>query len=99
LQRPNPGVQPAPVVMYRQSVPSTLTANIKKNRGTMADLSLPEVLSLLGVQQIKGSEKELKMLCIRIGELVELNGEDWVRQNRPGLMEEWEYIVSHRVID
>ncbi len=65
----------------------------------MTDLSLEKVFSLLGAQHIKGSEKELKILCIRIGELVELNGEDWVRQSRQSLLDEWEYIVNHGIID
>jgi len=68
------------------------------SRGFMAELTLEKVLSLLGAQHIKGSEKELKVLCIRIGELVELNGEEWVRQSRQTLLDEWEYIVSQGII-
>ncbi|MBW2444005.1 MAG: hypothetical protein JRH12_26290 [Deltaproteobacteria bacterium] len=64
----------------------------------MAELTLEKVLSLLGAQHIKGSEKELKVLCIRIGELVELNGEEWVRQSRQTLLDEWEYIVNQGII-
>ena len=64
----------------------------------MADISLEKVFSLLGTQHIKGSENELKMLCIRISELVELNGEDWVIQSRQSLLDEWEYIVSQGII-
>ena len=64
----------------------------------MTDLSLEEVLNLLGAQHIRGSEKELKMLCIRITELVELNGEDWVKASRQTLLDEWEYIVSQGII-
>ena len=64
----------------------------------MADLSLEKVFSLLGAQHIKGSEKELKILCTRVGELVELNGEDWVKQSRQSLLDEWEYIVSQGII-
>ena len=64
----------------------------------MADLSLEKVFSLLGAQHIKGSEKELQMLCTRIGELVELNGEDWVIESRQTLLDEWEYIVNQGII-
>ena len=64
----------------------------------MADLSLENVFSLLGAQHIKGSEKELQMLCTRIGELVELNGEDWVIESRQTLLDEWEYIVNQGII-
>ncbi len=64
----------------------------------MAELSLEKVFSLLGAQHIKGSDKELKILCIRVGELVELNGEDWVIQSRQSLLDEWEYIVNQGII-
>ena len=64
----------------------------------MVELSLEKVLNLLGAQHIKGSEKELKMLCIRIGELVELNGEEWVKESRQTLLDEWEFIVSQGII-
>jgi len=72
--------------------------NQRKTRGPMADFSLEEVFSLLGTQHIKGSEKELKRLCIRIAELVALNGEDWVKESRQTLLDEWEYIVNHGII-
>jgi len=64
----------------------------------MAELSLEKVFSLLSTQHIKGSEKELKILCIRIGELVESNGEEWVTESRQSLLDEWEYIVSQGII-
>ena len=64
----------------------------------MADLSLEKVFRLLGTQHIKGSDKELKMLRLRIGELVELNGEDWVKESQQSLLDEWEYIVSQGII-
>ena len=64
----------------------------------MPELSLEKVISLLGAEHIKGSEKELKMLCIRIGELVELNGEEWVKASRQTLLDEWEYIVNRGTI-
>jgi len=64
----------------------------------MVDLSLEKVFSLLGTQHIKGSDKALKMLCIRIAELVELNGEDWVKESRQSLLDEWEYIVNQGII-
>jgi hypothetical protein len=64
----------------------------------MAELSLEEVKALLGKQKITGSENELKMLCVRIRELVEMNGENWVRQNREQLLKQWEYVVAHKII-
>jgi len=54
----------------------------------MIELSLD-----LGTRNLPGSDKELKKLCTRIRELVELNGKDWVMENRQKLLDEWEYIV------
>jgi hypothetical protein len=62
-------------------------------------LSLEKVFDLLGKSEISGSPKELEKLCIRIGELVDANGEDWVRENRQQLLLEWEYIVAQGIID
>ena len=64
----------------------------------MTELSLKKAIALLGTQEISGSEQELKILCVRIRELVEMNGEDWVRQNRQKLLDEWDYIVRQKII-
>jgi hypothetical protein len=64
----------------------------------MAGLSLEKMSDLLGTQKLQGSDKELKILRVRIGELVDMNGEDWVRQNRAKLLDEWDYIVRKRII-
>ena len=59
----------------------------------MKELSLDNVFDLLNTREIPGSADELKKLCIRIRELVELNGKDWVVENRQKLIDEWSYIV------
>ncbi len=64
----------------------------------MNELSLEKVFDLLGKSQISGSDKELKKLCIRISELVESNGENWVKENRQELLLEWDYIVREGII-
>ena len=64
----------------------------------MAELSLVKVNDLLGTQKLSGSEKELKLLQVRIRELVDVNGEDWVRQNRKKLLDEWDCIVREKMI-
>jgi len=56
------------------------------------------VFKLLGTQNIPGSLKELEILCIRISELVELNGEEWILENRQKLIDEWYYIVRQGII-
>ena len=67
-------------------------------RALMKTLSLDTVFKLLGTQNIPGSPKELEILCIRISELAELNGEAWIRENRQKLIDEWYYIVRQGII-
>ena len=67
-------------------------------RGVMKTLNLKKVYTLLGTRDIPGSEKELKILCTRITELVQLNGEKWVAENRQKLLDEWIYIVRQAII-
>ena len=67
-------------------------------RGVMKALNLKKVYTLLGTRDIPGSEKELKILCTRITELVQLNGEEWVEENRQKLFDEWLYIVRRAII-
>ena len=64
----------------------------------MKPLTLQTVFKLLGTQNIPGSKQELKFLCIRISELAELNGEQWIRENRQKLIDEWYYIVRQGII-
>ena len=64
----------------------------------MTALPLEKLFDHLGTRAIPGSDKELQVLCTRIGELVELNGEKWVRANRQKLLEEWAYIVNQGII-
>ncbi len=64
----------------------------------MKPLTLEIVFKLLGTQNIPGSPKELEILCARISELVELNGEDWIRKNRQKLIDEWYYIIRQGII-
>jgi len=64
----------------------------------MKPLPLEIVFKLLGTQNIPGSPEELDILCIRITELVQLNGENWIRKNRQKLIDEWYYIVRQGII-
>jgi hypothetical protein len=64
----------------------------------MKTLNLKKVHTLLDTRDIPGSEKELKILCTRITELVQLNGEEWVEENRQKLLDEWNYIVRQAII-
>jgi len=64
----------------------------------MTEISPEKVRDILGTQEIPGSQNQLKILCVRIRELVDMNGEDWVRQNRQKLLNEWDYIIQHKII-
>lgn len=64
----------------------------------MKPLTLQTVFKLLGTQNIPGSKQELEILCIRISELAESNGEQWIRENRQKLIDEWYYIVRQGII-
>jgi hypothetical protein len=64
----------------------------------MGVLSLEKVRELLGTTAIPGNEKELQVLAVRLGELLELNGEDWIRANRRMLLDQWQRVVELKTI-
>jgi hypothetical protein len=64
----------------------------------MGMLSLEKVRELLGTTAIPGNEKELQVLAVRLGELLELNGEDWIRENRRMLLDQWQRVVELKTI-
>ena len=64
----------------------------------MGALSLEKVRELLGTTKIPGNAKELQILRIRMGELLELNGEDWIRENRQMLLEQWSCVVDFKTV-
>jgi hypothetical protein len=60
----------------------------------MNPMPLDKVRELLGIAQIPGTAGQITALCIRIRELSELNGEDWVRRNSRKLLDEWQSILA-----
>jgi hypothetical protein len=60
----------------------------------MEALSLEQVFDLLGTRRVPGEPPQLRALAIRLAELIELNGEAWVRVNRCRLLAEWKRAVS-----
>jgi hypothetical protein len=60
----------------------------------MEALTLSKLMELLGTDEIPGSENERAILCVRVGELVSMNGERWVRRNRKRLLDEWSRVVA-----
>jgi hypothetical protein len=64
----------------------------------MNALSLEKVQELLETAEIPGNAKELDVLCTRLGELLDLNGEDWIRENRRMLLDQWQRVVEMKTI-
>jgi hypothetical protein len=60
----------------------------------MRPISQDKLKRLLETDSIPGSPEELRKLCVRLGELVEMNGEGWVRENREALLEQWSALVK-----
>ncbi len=60
-------------------------------------MSIEELYDLLGTRNVPGTPENLKILCTRIDELLELNGEDWIRQNREKLLSEWKYALRYLI--
>ena len=65
----------------------------------MAAISESKAIELLGNAQIPGTSEQRQKLFIRIGELVQLNGEQWVRDNCELLLREWELIIRQGYLD
>jgi hypothetical protein len=64
----------------------------------MGLLSLEKVCELLGTSAIPGNEREHRVLLVRMEELLELNGEDWIRENRRMLLDQWQRVVEMKTI-
>ncbi len=58
-------------------------------------MTLEEVYTLMKTREIPGTPKELNMLCIRIRELRKTNGEEWVKENRSRLLQEWSQTLCY----
>ena len=65
----------------------------------MKTLPQETVYDLLGTRSIPGTPEELRKLCLRIGELVDMNGEDWVIENRDRLLREWTFAVRQGLLE
>ena len=61
-------------------------------------MHLEKVLEILEKESVGGSPTKLEALCTRIGDLVRMNGEDWVKANRKRLLREWDTILKMKLI-
>jgi len=64
----------------------------------MEKLSLERLCALLETAEIPGNEMEIDVLRTRMGELLELNGSDWIRDNRRMLLDQWRRVVELKTI-
>jgi len=64
----------------------------------MDPYSLEKVYALLDTDRLPGDVRQLRKLCIRIHDLAELNGEDWVVQHREKLIKEWQYALEKGLV-
>lgn len=64
----------------------------------MPKLSFEAAAELLGTRDIPGNEREIAALCTRLGELLALNGEAWIRSHREMLIAQWRQVVESRLI-
>ena len=58
-------------------------------------MTLEEVYTVMGTREIPGTPEELKILCSRIRELREMKGEEWVKENRSRLLQEWNQALCY----
>jgi hypothetical protein len=61
-------------------------------------MRLEKVLEILDREAVDGTPAELDVLCTRIGDLVRMNGEDWVKAERERLLSEWDAILKMKLI-
>jgi hypothetical protein len=60
----------------------------------MEHLTVQQVCRLLASQRLAGDAVQVGTLCRRISELCDLNGKDWVRQNRKALLDQWQCVLG-----
>ncbi len=64
----------------------------------MEKMTLDELYRMLGTHHISGTRHELSVLRVRLGELVRLNGEEWVRENSARLLSQWSRVLELGVL-
>ncbi|NNF98501.1 MAG: hypothetical protein HKM93_03925 [Desulfobacteraceae bacterium] len=57
-------------------------------------MSLKKLTGYLGTVDIPGTQEELDSLYVRITELSELNGKNWIWQHRQKLLLEWRLALQ-----
>jgi hypothetical protein len=65
----------------------------------MRPLSRQKLLELLGTSEIPGTDEQIQIFCVRLGELLEMNGERWIRHHQVKLLDEWRYIIEQGILE
>lgn len=69
----------------------TLEEQLTEIDGLMADRSI-DLTELLG--DVKGTDEQLAYLESIVRGLIEVQGEEWIKEHRDRLLEEWDYILE-----
>ncbi len=65
----------------------------------MQPISREKLFELLSTSEIPGLDDQIQILCVRVGELLEMNGEQWVRQHHLKLLAEWRYVIEQGILE
>ena len=56
---------------------------------------LERLYARLGTRDIPGEPEALERLALRVRQLADMNGEEWVRSNRRILLMQWQLALRH----
>ena len=57
-------------------------------------ISLEKTYELLGWEKLPGDKEDLLFLRMWLQEIVEEKGEEWVKEHREFLRNEWDYVLT-----
>lgn len=60
----------------------------------MEKTALDTLIGFFHTREIPGTPEQLELLSVRIGELSEINGREWVRRHRDRLLRQWEAAIG-----
>ena len=60
----------------------------------MKELTVKQLQELLNTAHIRGTPDQIRMLAIRVGELNALNGREWIAENAPKLLAQWDMVLD-----
>ena len=65
----------------------------------MQELTADQLKQILRTPVIKGTPEQIRLLALRVNELRDLNGKEWVAANAGQLLEQWERVLSRMVTE